>query len=156
MSHFKIFQVSEEPVPVDEHINECQLYEDELFNTRSDWGGDAVTGEEKKRAILHLGESMKDIAVVDAEKETISFLPKKDVLSFYEKHVRRLFDQHIGDIAKGVDSYRRFHRDLEDVVDSAPLFYDTYCKSSSYLVQDYVNGYLPQVLHIGAVLDAHC
>ena len=40
MSHFKIIQLSSDPVEENKTINETDIYDDPLFEQQSDWGGD--------------------------------------------------------------------------------------------------------------------
>lgn len=154
MSRFKTIQLSTEPVSKDNYINFGRICEDNLFLERSDYGGDPV--EDEKEAIEILKKDLKGIGEVDVEKRTLTFRPKKEILEDYKQFVKRLYKEHKKFLKEGCIQFWRFHRELEDFGAISDIFYINFCITPSYLVQDYINGYLPDVLHIGAILDAHC
>lgn len=152
MGHFNTLQISETPLKPEEHIH--HIVEDELFNTRSDWGGEPA--EDECLQLEQLKNELKPLGELDIDQRTIALRPKEELLRDYRTFIEKEYNLHIEELKNGHLSWWGFHRAIEDFMGIDTLFYHGYCMTSSYLIQEYVNGYLPQTLYIGTVIDAHC
>lgn len=152
--HNKIIQISQNPVPENEFISDSSLYEDYLYLQLSDYGGDPI---EYDRAIDSIESELEPIATVDRKARTITFKKRSVVLKAWKQDVKltvKRFREKLSEKAYWTAEYGLRHGvmmsfDVED------LFYDGCCKTLSQVISDYLAGYLPRTLHIGAILDFH-
>lgn len=153
--HFNVIQISENPVHKDDRIDMWDIAEDPLFLDESDYGGD-----EKKYSdvIESIKRELEPFCVVNKKKRTITFRPKKTVEREWLQAIDDTltqFKENIRNKAYSTAEYQlRSHIREPHGVDD--LFYNRYCRKFSSVIADYLAGYLPKTLYIGAILDAHC
>ena len=155
MGHFNIIQISSKPVPQEGRINEMNIYEDGLFLDRSDWGGDPVADDES--AMESIARALSPIAETDVKARTITFRPKEEVARKYAEYVQKETERHLETIrTTGSPDWWAFHRKIENVFGISDLFWNDSCQCTGRMLEDYLDGWLPQTVHVGAILSAHC
>lgn len=165
MSNFLVIQISEEKIEKDEHIDSYSIYNcgltesaDPLIAERSDYGGDERKFKDVAKRIQH---DLRPIATVNIRKKTITFKPKEVLMKRYMSYLNKVVKEHKA-IAKekGLIKHYNLKTAIEDVFGIDLVFRGTtsytYCMTSGYLLAEYMNGYIPRVLHIGAILSCHC
>lgn len=165
MSNFLVIQISKEKIEKDDHIDSYSLYNcgltestDPLIAERSDYGGDE---REFKDVAKRIQNDLRPIATVNIRKKTITFKPKEILMKMYMSYLDKVVKKHKA-IAKekGIIKHYDLKTAVEDVFGIDLVFHGTtsytYCMTSGYLFAEYMNGYIPQVLHIGAILSCHC
>lgn len=154
MGSINVIQISEEPVSKAERLQYSQLWEDSTYNEKTDYDKEEVPWKE---AVSALRAVLKPIATVDAKKRTITFLDRETVKATYFKSVTDSVEQ----FKKAIDEQKYTMADywlrtqMEKACGIDDLFHHHYCKPASTVITEYLAGYLPQTLHVGAVLCAH-
>lgn len=154
MSHFNIIEISTEDVPASETARELPIWEDHLFLSRSDWGGQPV--DNYPLVLKCIKNMMRKVATVNLRKRTIRFRSKSAVMKAYKRHLDAALREHKKRLKDGYCSNWKLRRMVEDACGIDDLFYNGYCMTGGGLIEDYLNGVLPQTLHIGSIIDAHC
>lgn len=152
--HNKVIQISRTPVPENNFISDSSLYEDYLYLQMSDYGGDPVDFDE---AIDSIERELEPIAVIDRTARTITFKKRSTVLKAWKQDVKftvKRFRENLSKKAYWTAEYGLRHGVMMSF-GVGNLFYDDYCKTLSQVISDYLAGYLPRTLHIGAILDFH-
>lgn len=157
MSHFNVIQICKEKPTKDDWISGNDIYEDGLFMSETDWGGDTLTAQERINALDSIKKQLSRYAMVNVRKKTIRFRKPEIVKRRWLADVRKACKEFEKNVKKGVFyiSEYRLRQDIAEL-SSGDLFYDGYCKKFAAIVGDYLAGYLPQTLYIGAILGAHC
>lgn len=157
MSHFNVIQICKEKPTKDDWISGNDIYEDGLFMSETDWGGDTLTAQERINALDSIKKQLSRYAMVNVRKKTIRFKKPEIVKRLWLSDVRKAYKEFAKRIKEGSfsTSEYRLRQDIAEL-SSGDLFYDGYCKKFASVVSDYLAGYLPQTLYIGAILDAHC
>lgn len=154
MSSFWVIQISAEPVNEDNRLGYSLLWEDPIYNEKSDYDNDPVPFRE---AVESIRNELKSFATVNAKKRTITLLDKETVKAEYLKRIEKAMDRFREDFAKGQFTMAEFHlRNGVREVGIEDLFHDRYCKTFSAVITEYLAGYLPQTVYIGSILSAHC
>lgn len=153
MSRYLIVELSTKKVPKDDRINGMAIYDDALFLRKSDWGGDEVKDE--GIALNKLKRVLKPVASVNIRKRTVTFKKKETVLKKYKKAIKDIFKKRIEELNKGVCSHSGLTLDIDEILGIEDIFYIDYCITAGDLLSEYINGYLPKKLYIGALLDGH-
>lgn len=154
MSSFKIIQLSEKPIPEKEHISGSDVYDDELFNMESDWGGDTLEYEDE---IDDIASSFEEVADIDKDAHTITFKDKDTIKEILREHVRKCCDRFMKNTAEGRWSTAEYslRSEITEPCGIDDLLHIGYCKKASTVLADYIAGHHPQTMHIGAILYAH-
>jgi len=157
MSHFNVIQICKEKPSKYDWISGNDIYEDGLFMSETDWGGDTLTAQERINALDSIKKQLSRYAMVNVRKKTIRFKKPEIVKRLWLADVRKAYKEFAKRIKEGSfsTSEYRLRQDITEL-SSGDLFYDGYCKKFASVVSDYLAGYLPQTLYIGAILDAHC
>lgn len=154
MSSFRIIQLSSEPIKEEDHITDCNICEDALFLMESDWGGDTL---EYGEVIDDIAEDLKEVADIDKEKRTLTFKDKETVKAILRDHVRRCCDRFMERTEEGRWSTAETNL-RHEIVEPCGIrhhFHTGYCQKASTVLADYIAGFNPQTMHIGAILYAH-
>ncbi len=154
MSSFKIIQLSGKPIPEEEHISGSDIYDDELFNMESDYGGDKL---EYGEVIDDIAEDLKEVADIDKEKRTLTFKDKETVKAILRDHVRCCCDRFMERTEEGRWSTAETNL-RHEIVEPCGIrhhFHTGYCQKASTVLADYIAGFNPQTMYIGGILYAH-
>ena len=154
MAYFSIIQLSAVPIGRNSRIKGIDITEDPLFLERSDWGGDPVQDREKE--LYFLKRSLAPVAVLDEKKGTVTFESRAVVRRQYCRHLVNATRDYVANLIEGYGTYHDFHKDVENACDISDLFHIGYCMTASKVIDEYLSGWLPQVMHIGQLLYAHC
>lgn len=157
MSHFNVIQLCKEKPAKTDWISGNDIYEDGLFMSETDWGGDTLTAQERSKALESIKQQLSPYATVSKKNSTIRFKKPETVKRRWLAYVKKAckeFEKRIKEGSFSTSEYR-LRTDIAEL-SSDDLFYDGYCKKFAAVVSDYLAGYLPQTLYIGAILDAHC
>ena len=155
--HFNIIQISEQRVPKGDRIDYYDVGEDPMFLAETDYGGDERTGEDRRDALECIQNQIKEFANVDVKTATITFKEKKIVKRAWVRHINKAvktFKESLSDGVAATAEYK-LRTNIAELA-SGDLWYYRYCTKFADIVADYLAGYLPKTLHIGAILDAHC
>lgn len=68
--HSKIFQVSIQPIEVDDYCSSDDFYENNDF---ADYIGDVLEGDDRKACIGYLADTLKDLFAYDPNLETLTY-----------------------------------------------------------------------------------
>ena len=159
MSSFNIIQLSAFPVRKDRAIENADVFDDPLVNQRSDYLHDddsPLCGERLREGIRRLGPMLAPVAVVDPDKGTLTFKSRAVVSSAYASHIRKAAEEHVRQAICGKPDQYSFRRAVDEACGIDDLFHMQYALTASQLINDYLNGWLPQTLHFGNILSAHC
>ena len=156
MSHFKLIQLSTEPIKrsLGNNMVEEDLYDDALLSLSSEsWEID-----ESKDALENACSILNEIGRCNMSKKTFTFLPKDKLKKKYMESMEKAFDNWKKKMAKQ-EYYLGEYQLRTDVreacgVDSL-LYYNYYCHNVSALIADYLSGFLPEKLYIGTIVDCH-
>ena len=151
--HFNIVEISTTHVPARQTRRELAVYEDTLLLSRSDWFGLPV--DDYPGALENIQHAIRPIASVNLKRRTLRFHSKKAVARTYARHLNEAHRKHNADLRKGVCRHWELRRCVDDICGIDDLFYNGYCQTAGGLVEDYLNGHLPRILHIGTIIDAH-
>ena len=154
--HFDIIQISTHKIAKDDYITHSDICEDELYLSESDWGGDERTGDDVTYSLEGLKKAIKPFATVNVKGKTIRFHEPEVVKREWLKTVNANVEAFKKNLAE--ERYPTAEFELYD--DSRKLgvdvlFCNYYCMTLSRVIAEYLGGYIPQTLHIGAILDAH-
>lgn len=158
MSHIYIIQLATEPIDKEtEGMTYCDYTEDPLFIERTDYGGDPVS-EEDPDILDAIARELEGVATLDKENLTITFAAKDEIKTGYLSWLTAAFINHSEKLSKESKSeWWKLHKDVENVFGIDDLFYlNGYCHCAGRLLEDYINGQLPQTVHIGNIHWAHC
>ena len=157
MSHFNVIQICQNKPSKYDWISGNDIYEDGLFMSETDWGGDTLNATKRANALKSIKEQLRPYATVSTKNKTIRFRKKEVVKRRWLADVRKAYKEFEKNVKEGAfsTSEYRLRQDIAEL-SSGDLFYDGYCKKFAAIVGDYLAGYLPQTLYIGAILDAHC
>ena len=153
--HFNIIQFSPERIKKDSYISESSLYEDYLFLLNSDYGGDE---KDYADVIDAIQREMRPFATVNVRRRTIRFRSRQAVERKFRKGVNaavKNFRKKMDDKAYWSAEYELRWGVTEPFGIDDLFFNNGYCQKISQVIADYLAGYLPQTLHIGAILNAH-
>ena len=153
MSHFRVIEISLSHVPVSRTREELNIYEDHLFLSRSDWGGEPV--DDYGYALERIKDELRKVATVNRRKRTIRFRSRNAVKNAYLKSLNTTFRKHKARLKEGVCRHYELRHAIDDICGIGDLFHTGYCQTGGQLIEDYLNGYLPQTVHIGTIIDAH-
>ena len=160
MSSFHIVQISEKPINRNGYITPADfsdlLDQDPLVAARADYfyePGETETGGEALEAVRR---ELAPLGEVDLKRRTLTFRDKSVLVREYGRFMAGKWESHLKSLSGGTCRWWDLHRDIEDVFGIDCLFHLSYAKTSAYVLSDYVNGYLPQTVHIGEILTAHC
>lgn len=159
MSSFNIIQLSVFPLRKNEAIENADVFDDPLVNLRSDYMHDddsPLRGERLRQGIRRLGPMLAPIAVVDSDKGTLTFKSRAVVSSAYARHIRKAAEEHVHQAILGKPDQCSFRRTVDDACGIDDLFHMRCALTASQLISNYLNGWLPQTLHFGNILTAHC
>ena len=161
MSYINVIQISEEPV-MDSLMEEENLYEDPVIMERSDYVSGTVQFDE--RLGRELQDELKDIATVDIEKRTITFLPKKTIrgkcIDWLKKTAMK-YARELKSARKGSMSSCHHHlrRRVDDFFGISALFrgteYYPYVRTSGQVIDSFLAGEISKKQYIGAVIRIH-
>lgn len=155
MSSILVIQLDTKPVPEHEQISFCVLEDDNLYLSRCDYDMESRAIEEVDEWI---SDSFGEIATVDVAKRTLTFRDKDTVRNAWMERIRNAYDTLMESVPQGRYATPEYFFRTEVTrlgIDSLP-FYFGYCHNPSELVADYLQGTIPDTLHIGAVLEGHC
>lgn len=154
MSSINVIQISERPVSKDDRLRYSQLWDDPKYIEKCDYDKEELPWKE---AADSLKEMLKPIAKVDVKTRTIIFHDKETVKQAYFNSVNENVEQFKKAISEEKYTMADFwlRTRMEEPCGIDDLFYHHYCKPASSVITEYLAGYLPQTLHVGAVLCAH-
>lgn len=158
MSYINVIQISEEPV-MDSLMEAENLYEDPAILERSDYIEETVEFDE--RLGRELQKELKDIATVDIEKRTITFLPKKTLrpkcIAWIQKTAKK-YAQELKSVHRDV-SHFHLRRRVDGFFGISALFRGTenypYVRTSGQVIDSYLSGEISKKQYIGAVIRIH-
>ena len=154
MSHLNIVEINTERIPLrDCHREICGLYDDSVFLDTCDWGGEPVDNYDK--ALKQIQADLCKVATVNIRQRTIRFRSKNAVLRAYRRNIAEAYREHLKAIREGHISNYALEKRIKRACGIDNLYYNNYCLNGGDLIEDYVNGYLPQTLYIGTVCDGH-
>ena len=154
MGSFNIIEISTSHVHARQTNRELPIWEDPLFLQRSDYGGEPE--ENYDISLQCIKQMMRKVATVNLRKRTIRFRSKNAVMKSYKSHINKAWNEQKDNLKKGICSHWKLQRDIENTCGIDNLFWKGYCITGSGLIEDYLNGHLPQTLHIGTIIHAHC
>ena len=156
MSHFKLIQLSKEPVKksLGNYMVEEDLYNEPLLELNSD--GWEVDGS--KYALEAACYMLGKIGSCDMKKKTFTFMPKDELKKKYMESMEETFKNWREKMARkeysdGEYQLRTYVREACGV--DSLLYYEGYCHSASTLIADYLSGSLPDTMYIGTIVDCH-
>ena len=154
MGHTNVVEVSLAPVPKSKCYKNVNFEDDHTFDKRCDYGGEPVDNYEKE--LKNVKADLSLVASVNLRKRTIRFHSKQSVRKAYLKSLRNAFRNHKDLLKEGECRNWKLVKDVEQVCGIDYLYLMGFCRNGGDIVEDYLNGKLPQTLYIGAILDAHC
>lgn len=160
--HNFIIQISDAPVSEEQRIDDFDLHNDTLLESRSDYYGDDRNNE-RPRAVGVLRELLADFAEVSDEGEISVFTePEK------KEYARLVFNQWLNDTCVKPDrtSVSLLRIQLEDFRMTPVIIALCFsqadgsmigptCKNSADFVEDILYGHLPDKLYVGSILGYH-
>lgn len=156
MSHFKIIQLSEEPVSEENGngLSEFEINDDPLLLMNSDGWEE----ENYPHTIDDVRDVLSELGKVNKMKKTFKFFKKDKIRKKYIRSMESVFENWRKKMDNCETTMAEFQ--LRTYVREAcwvdALFhYHGYLHSASQLVTDYIAGYIPETLHIGTVFDCH-
>ena len=157
MAYFNVIQISATKPSKDQYICKSSLYEDNLYLSESDWGEDALTREQIEDALKKIQVQLKPFATVNRKKETITFKSPDIVKKNYMKQVETAIKTFQKKMQEGayISAELNLRHDISEL-SSGDLFYTGCCQKLASIITDYLSGYLPKTIYIGAILKAHC
>ena len=161
MSHLNIFQFSESPIRKEDYISDTDLYDsygsvDPLL-AYTEYFGDEV--EDRKEALESLKRELEPYAQVDIASGVIRFHEKpivkkafmEKISETFEKFKTKFGNENASSHDLSMAEWKLRHEVCE--VGVSDIFYSSYCRHFSVMVADYLAGYIPQTIYIGAILD---
>lgn len=152
MGHIKIIQISEKPVAKDEYIDCYDIQDSPEVSLRCDYYGEDL---DRAEALPSIKEMMKGFADVNERTGEVIFKDREEVKKMYVEHIKKVTDKALDRIDKNNCDFYDISSDLEEFQGIKSLFYKDYAMTASYLVGKFLNGYIPQKVYIGGVLDGH-
>ncbi len=154
MCHIRIVEISTERIPLRDCHDEINgLCDDSVFNETCDWGGEPVDDYDK--ALKQIQADLCEVATVNIRRRTIRFRSKKAVLRAYRRNIAEAYREHLKAVKDGYISNYTLKKGIKQACNIDYLYYKDYCLNGGDLIEDYVNGYLPQTLYIGTIIDGH-
>lgn len=152
--HFHIIQLSSTPIDTENYLTESDLYDDEICQLKSDWFGDEIEFTEGEAETI--ASILKGVATIDHKARTMIFLPKEKVLEKFRAFMKRELAGYLDALEKGHVKDFNIRSAVDQPLDIDELFYiDGYCHTAGSFISDYLNGYVPETLYIGSLLDGH-
>ena len=153
--HKKLIQLAANKVGKNEHIDYMDICEDALFLEESDWGGDEENYEE---TFDYIKMEFEDVATVNKRKRTITFKDRETIKEMWKEHIKTTCKNAFKKIDEGQNCNAEYmlRKDMNEPFGMGGIYYFDYCRKASSLIADYLAGYIPQTVHIGAILDYHC
>lgn len=155
MAHFDIIQLYRDGESSKLDFND--FIDDPLIKTETYYVDDIAKGDQRKEAITHLKKVISPFANVDIDNETLTFHDKQTVEKRYIQQIKEAteaFQKHFTENRHFVGRIR-----LKDSIDNLTcgdlFFYDGYGRTLSSILTEYLDGYMPETLHIGDIFDAH-
>ena len=155
MGHLKIIQISDKPVAKDEYIDCYDIQDSPEVSLRCDYFGEKL---DRKEALPSIKEMMKGFADVNEKTGKVVFKDREEVKRMYAEHIRKVTDKALDRISDNACGFYDISSDLEEFQGIKSLFYKGdkgYAMTASYLIGEYLNGWIPQKVYIGGVLDGH-
>lgn len=158
MAHINIIQVSGYPVEKENYIDETDLYDsfgsvDPLL-ADTEYYGDPVVGEKRKNALEQLKKAMEPYALVDVNTGIIQFRDTKTVKESMLEKIEQAFQSFKKHFQNNEVSMAEYQLRLDTrTIGVQDLFYGSYCQNFSTVAADYLAGYTPKTLYVGAILD---
>ena len=150
MAHFNIILLNRDGENYD-------CIDDPLLQIETDYVGDTAKGDQRKKAIAYLKKTISPFADVDIDNETLTFHDKQTVEDQYVRHVKAATEAFQKDFAEKLHILGRMR--LEDCIKNltcSDLFFcDGHLQPLSSILTDYLDGYMPETMHIGNIFDAH-
>ena len=154
MSHINIVEISTERIPLRDCYREINgLYDDSVFLDSCDWGGEPVDNYDK--ALKQIQADLCEVATVNIRRRTIRFRSKKAVVRAYRRSIARVYREHLLAVRDGHISNYTLKKGIKRPCGIDYLYYKDFCLNGGDLIEDYINGYLPQTLYIGTICDGH-
>ena len=154
MSHFKIIQLDRDPVTEDNVMTEEDVNEDALLLMSSDgWEPD-----DEPDAFQNVKSRLSKIGKVLIRKKTFTFTEKETLLKNYTESMESVFRNWRSKIESKQFTMGEFQlrTDVREACGVDDLFYyDGYLHNASGLIADFLAGYVPEKMHIGAIFDCH-
>lgn len=155
--HFPIIQISDCPLEKEDYISMFSVCEDSTIQAWTDYVGDEYSEQKRKELICSswFKQLWDGIAVVDTEKETITYL---DVETIY-RTLKAEYQKKIDSIQESLESGTmcsawKFRNEGYRWRNFCSLFFDGCGMTSMELIEDapYNAG---KTFYIGGILDAH-
>lgn len=157
MSHFNVIQICNEKPSKDFYISYDDISEDHVFLNETDYGGDSLSKEERANALMKIKDQLRPYARVNRHTEAITFKDKELVKKRYLRSVKKSFKEFEKDLNEGHHCLAEYRlRQQVEELSSDDMFYTGYCRKFASILADYLAGYIPQTVYIGAILEAHC
>ena len=160
MSYFRIIQLLIEPADKDaDPVSDVDLVDDPLMKRRSDWLENQVAEKDMRDVLVEVADELKDIATVNPDARTVTFLCRETVAERYAAYLEKKTAGHLARVREGkvAVNWHEYDRAVEDALGIDDLFWkDSFCYCASRLIGDYLDGWLPQTLHVAVIWIAHC
>lgn len=155
--HFPIIQLSNCPLEKEDYFSMFSVCEDSTIQAWTDYVGDAYSDQERKELIRSswFKNFWEGIAVVDTEKETITYLDEETIKHTLNAEYHKKIDSIQKTLTEGrMHSAWEFRNEGNQWRDCDSLFFDDYGMTSMRLIEDahYNAG---ETFYIGGILDAH-
>lgn len=157
--HFNLIEISSTSIPRKD-CHDCinGLYDDPTFIAHADHGGEPVMDYEKE--LYDVAADLAEVATVNRRKRTIRFHSKKSVIRAILRSESKAFRNRRKELLEtGKSNTSYLVTKIERACRITNLYYRAdginSCFTGSELIDDYLNGYLPQTIHIGRIADAH-
>lgn len=151
MSGFNIIQLNVEKINKDDYINCMSTIDDSLIESHTDYVDDDVNDDERLKSVKY---SVAPFATVNRARRTLTFKKRETVIAYYLNVIESAFEQHRKDIRDGLGyPYWRL-RMLIDGVNDDIVWYGCGQRMLD-VIADYINGDIPRVMHIGAIMRGH-
>ena len=154
MSHIHIVEISTERIPLRDCNREIRdLNDDSAFLDSCDFGGEPVDNYDK--ALKQIQADLREVATVNIRRRTIRFRSKNAVVRAYRRSIARAYREHLLAVRDGHISNYTLKKRIMRSCGIYNLYYKDFCLNGGDLIENYVDGYLPQTLYIGAICDGH-
>jgi len=158
MSGLHIIELSVKgPIPKEERISEDSLVDDYTVNYYTDYLRGELNDEERKKAIGQIKKDLEDVATVDEDKETITFLPAEDVERVKKEYMRHALIALATKLKAGTlraHDLRMSGAEFGRTNDLVTVDLEG-ARCISSLIDDVCYPEMPRTYHIGAIISAH-
>lgn len=155
--HFPIIQLSTEPLSPEEFASEEYYYDDVIVEANSDYISGVMEKERRKEFIRErLPEILEGLAIVNADNETVTVLPEKDIRHSLRDALRHVLDSFEQRFREGRLSHDDVRIDAKEYNGHNALF--TINGSGAYTASAFAETlacYDDRTLHVGSVVWAH-